>query len=210
MDTKERFLKLPHPTHDSQVPLETALASRRSCRAFDRRIVPLQALSQLLWAGQGIDTQTRKRPAPSAKQHYPLTLHAVAHHVSKLSIDVYRYNPGNHSLSPTGLGDLRSTLQGYVLEDQPWLGEAPLMIAVSADIDGMDAAFAEQPPLGRGARYAYIEAGAVAQNIQLQACALEMGSVLAGAFDDGAVAEALMLPGGHLPVGLVCLGYPHG
>lgn len=209
MDTKERFLKLPHPTHESQVPLETALASRRSCRAFDRRIISLQVLSQLLWAGQGIDPQTRKRPAPSAKQSYPITLHAIAHHVSKLTIDVYRYNPDNHSLSPTGLGDLRSALQGFALEEQPWLGEAPLIIAISAEIDAMDAAFAEQPPLGRGARYAYIEAGAVAQNIQLQACALEMGAVLVGAFDDGAVAEVLKLPQGHLPVALICLGYPH-
>lgn len=210
MDTRERFLKLPHPPHDSQVPLETAIASRRSCRAFDRRIIPLPALSQLLWAGQGFDAQTQRRSAPSAKQTYPLSLHVVAHHVSKLTIDVYRYNPSNHSLTPTGLGDLRPALQGLALEEQPWIGEASLVIVISANLDSMNAAFAEQPPEGRGARYAFIEAGCVGQNIQLQASALEMGSVLVGAFDDDAVGEALKLPKGHLPVALSCIGYPHG
>lgn len=209
MDTRERFLKLPHPTHDSQVPLETAIASRRSCREFDRRIIPLPALSQLLWSGQGIDPQIHRRSAPSAKQAYPITLHVVAHHISKLAIDVHRYNPVNHSLSPTGLGDLRSTLQQLAFEDQPWIGEAPLIIVVSADVNAMNTQFADQPPADRGVRYAYIEAGAVVQNIQLQASALEMGSVLVGAFDDDGVAEALKLANGQLPVALTCIGYPH-
>ncbi|WP_148864408.1 SagB/ThcOx family dehydrogenase [Marinobacter fonticola] len=209
MDTKERFLKLPHPPHDSQVPLETAIASRRSCREFDRRIIPLPALSQLLWAGQGQDPQTRLRSAPSANQTYPLTLHVAAHHVSKLAIDLYRYTPGNHSLTPAGLGDVRTALQELALEKQPWIGQAPMTIVVSAAVDTMNGEFTGQPPAGRGARYAYIEVGAATQNIQLQASALEMGTVLVGAFDDEGIAEALKLPSGHLPIALMCIGYPH-
>ncbi|TBW58860.1 SagB/ThcOx family dehydrogenase [Marinobacter halodurans] len=200
---------LPHPPHNSQVPLETALASRSSCRRFARRLIPLESLSQLLWAGQGYDPETHRRTAPSAKQAYPLQLQVVTGEVGELVPDVYRYDPLHHQLHATGIGDVRATLQSLATEDQPWLAQAPLVLAISANLSMMTHLFGEQPPQGeRGIRYAYIETGAVAENLQLQATALELGSVIVGAFNDRGVGQALDLEAGFAPTALVCVGHP--
>ncbi|WP_111496903.1 MULTISPECIES: SagB/ThcOx family dehydrogenase [Marinobacter] len=202
-------IPLPHPPHSSQVPLETAIASRSSCRHYARRMLTLETLSQLLWAAQGCDPQTHRRTAPSAKQAYPLQLHVLAGNVADLSADVYRYDPAHHRLHGTAIGDLRDTLQTLAIEEQPWLQEAPLVIAISANMPLMTSLFGEQPPAGeRGIRYAYMESGAVAENIQLQATALQLGSVLVGAFSDRGVELALELDDGFQPTALLCIGHP--
>lgn len=212
MDTTDLIapaIQLPHPPHASQVPLETAIASRSSCRHFARRVLPLDTISQLLWAAQGYDPQTRRRSAPSAKQAYPLKLHVVAGPIGELASDVYHYDPTHHSLQPSGLGDQRSLLQSLAIEEQPWIAEAPLLIVISANLPHMTALFGEQPPQGeRGIRYAYIETGAVAENIQLQATALQLGSVLVGAFSDRGIAQALELTEDYMPTALLCVGHP--
>ena len=74
---------------------------------------------------------------------------------------------------------------------------------------GAVAAFAEQPPDGRrGLRYVYLEAGALLQNICLQATALGLGTVFVGGFDDAKTASVLNLPSPFEPVGMICVGWP--
>ena len=60
----------------------------------------------------------------------------------------------------------------------------------------------------RGVRYAHMEAGHVAQNVYLQASALDVGTVLVGAFDDREVKRVLQLPQEEEPLGLMPLGRP--
>ena len=73
----------------------------------------------------------------------------------------------------------------------------------------MNAHFGQQPPEGqRGTRYSYIETGAAAQNVHLQATALGLGMVLVAGFDDHAVSRALSLPAHLSPTALLCLGHP--
>ena len=58
----------------------------------------------------------------------------------------------------------------------------------------------------RGVRYVHMEAGHVAQNVYLQACSLNLGTVLVGAFDDREVKRVLQLPQDEEPLGLMPLG----
>ena len=57
-------------------------------------------------------------------------------------------------------------------------------------------------------RYAWIEAGAAAQNIQLQATAEGLGSVLVAGFRDEATAAALALETPIMPLIHLCFGWP--
>lgn len=83
------------------------------------------------------------------------------------------------------------------------------MIAVACDTGAAREAFKAQPPEGvRGERYAHIEAGAVAQNMHLEATALKLGAVLVAGFDDRAAAAALELAATLDPVILFCVGWP--
>lgn len=67
--------------------------------------------------------------------------------------------------------------------------------------------FKAQPPRGkRGARYTYIETGALAENVHLQATVLGLGLVLVGGFDDDMVKAAMRLPPEFGPTGLLCVG----
>ncbi len=59
----------------------------------------------------------------------------------------------------------------------------------------------------RAERYVHLEAGHAAQNLLLQAVALELGAVPIGAFDDDAVQDALGLPDDHRPLYLIPVGH---
>ncbi len=65
-------ISLPPPDRTGRIPLEQALARRRSLREFAARALTEQELSQLLWAAQGITHPDGLRTAPSAGALYPL------------------------------------------------------------------------------------------------------------------------------------------
>lgn len=191
-----------------KVTLHDALAARRSCRTFTGDPLPLDTATRLLWAAQGVTGTEGHRTAPSAHALYPLCLRLVAGSVEGLDAGLYEAGPGQ---APELLqaGDLRPALQAAALEDQPWVGNAAAVLAFCADMDDVARHFADQPPRGeRGARYAWIEAGAAAQNTLLQAAAESLGAVLVAGFDDAATAAALGLEAPLTPLLYLCLGWP--
>ena len=114
-------------------------------------------------------------------------------------------------LTPTIRRDLRRELQSAALEEQPWIGGAAGIITICADFVAASHAFAKQPPLGtRGLRYLYIEAGAAAQNVQLQAASEGLACVLVAGFRDEATAQILGLEAPIAPVLHLCFGWPAG
>src|SRR5512140_1205480 len=62
---------LPPPARNLAQSLEQALMQRRSARSYTSPPVPLAAVSQLLWAAQGITAAGGRRTAPSAGALYP-------------------------------------------------------------------------------------------------------------------------------------------
>ncbi len=60
----------------------------------------------------------------------------------------------------------------------------------------------------RSPRYVHLEAGHAAQNLLLQAVALDLGGVPIGAFYDDQVKEALALPIDQEPLYLIPVGHP--
>ena len=60
----------------------------------------------------------------------------------------------------------------------------------------------------RTERYLHLEAGHAAQNLLLQAIALELWATPLAAFDDARVSQTLGLPEGHLPLYLIPVGVP--
>jgi SagB-type dehydrogenase family enzyme len=57
-------------------------------------------------------------------------------------------------------------------------------------------------------RYMLMEAGHVAQNICLQATALDLGSVVIGAFSDKEAADILKLDPEEAPLYIIAVGKP--
>jgi SagB-type dehydrogenase family enzyme len=200
--TRERSVPLPAPAHDGKVSLERALLLRRSERHFSARAVQLSELSQLLWAAQGLTDLDGRRTTPSAGASYPLEVHVAAGAVAGLESAHYRYLPRRNILVEAGATDLRAAL-ARAAYDQEWMAGAAAIVVLTAVAERTAFSYGE-----RGRRYVELEAGCAAQNLQLQAAALGLGSVVVGAFDGRQVAEWLGLPSWEEPLVLLPVGWP--
>lgn len=105
-------------------------------------------------------------------------------------------------------GDFRGTLAAATL-DAVWAGACPTLVVLATDLGRADRAFADQGS-GHGARYCWIEAGAIAQNLHLAAASAGLGTVLVGGIDDAAMRSAVesFLPPTHSVPAVMPLGYP--
>lgn len=193
-------IPLPNPVSTGVLSVESALHSRRSVRDFSPQSLTLAEVAQLLWAAQGITGPGGTRTAPSAGALYPLELYLVTGNVSALAKGVYRYQPLVFSLIRLADGDQRAALAAAAL-GQDWVNEAAAVIVVAAAHERMTRKYGQ-----RGVRYVHMEAGHAAQNIHLQAVALNLGTVVVGAFDDDKVKIIVNLSGDEQPLCLLPIG----
>lgn len=111
------------------------------------------------------------------------------------------------SLEPVSEGIDRNAIEAAVFDQQPWLVQAPVLLAITADLDEPTGEFLEQDPAGlRGRDFVMIEAGALAQTVLLTCTDLGLGAVLVAGVRQAALRQ--VLGGGRHVVGLVALGYP--
>jgi len=193
----------------ADLSLKDALLKRRTVRSYSGEAVSIAALEALLRAAQGVTGEDGKRAAPSAHALCPLRLFVVAGQVDGLSPGLYAVSPDTLDLEPRHGTDLRAALRTAAIGDPEWITDAAAIIVVAADMVGPSRHFADQPPYGtRGPRYVHLEAGAAIQNLQLQAVAEGLGTVLVGGFHDEEVAKLLGLEAPVAPLALQCVGQP--
>lgn len=211
------LLSLPDPSFEGAVSVEEALRGRRSWRSYRPGILPLEQVGQVLWAAQGVthpweeDRQAAVerygrealgwlRTAPSAGALYPIELYLVVGHVGGLDPGVYRYHPIDHALERVLDGDLRAPLRAAAL-GQAWVGTPPAALVIAGVVSRTAAKYG-----ARAERYVQIEVGAVAQNVYVQCEALQLATVLVGAFSDEEVAGVLELPWGEAAYAIMPIG----
>ncbi len=189
-------IDLPPPDTTGGFGLADALSSRRSVRDFTDQSLEPAELSQLLWATQGITSEGGKRTAPSAGATYPLELYLVT------DAGLHRYDPDQHSLELLAEGDFRAELAAAAL-DQTSVATAAATFAIAAVYARTQERYGD-----RAERYVKLEAGHAAQNLLLQAVALDLGAVPIGAFRDDEVGQVLQLPADNEPLYLIAVGRP--
>ena len=182
---ENKIFQLPAPDLIGSVPVEKAIAERRSVRQFTDDPLSLEIVSQMMWASQGITEDGRKRAAPSAGATYPLEIYLVANRVEGLKPGLYHYLVHQHGLEAIRIQDLGKQL-GEAASGQNMIRKAAFNIVIAADYEQTTGRYG-----ARGERYVHIEVGHVGQNIYLQAEALGLGTVAVGAFDDTKVRELL-------------------
>ena len=192
-----RVIVLLTPQLEGTRTLEETLAQRRSVREFSDTPLTLAELGQLLWAAQGITHPAGLRTAPSAGALYPLQVYAVTREAT------YHYIPRGHQMTAHIQGDMRPALHAAALQQSPVLN-APAVIVIAA----VYAQTAQKYGAERSPRYVHLEAGHAAQNVLLQAVALNLGAVPIGAFEDEKVKQVLRLPPDQQPLYLIPVGRP--
>jgi protease I len=184
-----KIIQLPEPRLKGTISFEEALAKRRSVRQFtDQQLKPAQ-IGQLAWAGQGITEQQRGlRTAPSAGATYPIKLYFATQN------GLFVYRPEEHILEQISNTDVRGRLGAT---------KAACNIIFAGSERNLAAKFR-----GEANKYMLLEAGHIAQNIQLQAVCLGLGSVVNGGFDLRSTIKVCKLPRGSLPLLIISVGYP--
>ena len=201
---------LPPPRTEGTISVEQALANRRSQRRFLNRELSVDQLSQILWAAYGITEPIPGQPAlrgglrtsPSAGALYPLEIYVVVGNVQGIERGVYRYDSQEHKIVRTIARDIRDELSRAAL-GQTMVRDAPITVVYTAVFERITSRYGER---GRE-RYVWIEVGHSAQNVYLQAEALNLGTVAIGAFVDSRVSELLQLPSDEVPIYLMPVGY---
>ncbi len=188
-------MPLPRPDTHGGLPLMQALAHRHSGRSFSRNPLPEQVLSNLLWAGFGINRAEKNgRTAPSAVGAQEIDVYAA------LPGGVYIYDPFSHSLTLVAAVDARR-VTGY----QDFVDEAPIDLIYVADHAHMGVV-----PEERRAAYSAVCAGAIAENVYLYCASEGLATVVRGWFDRAALARALGLSSHEHVILAQTVGYPRG
>ena len=110
------------------------------------------------------------------------------------------YMPIENNLLKTVDGDQRSDIADAAL-GQDWVEKAAINIVITAIYERTTGKYGD-----RGVRYVHIEVGHAAQNICLQATALNLGVVTVGAFHDEKVVQILHLNPEEKPLYIIPIG----
>ncbi len=185
-------IALPAPGKTGGMPLMEALAKRRSLREFSPQELPLQLLSDLLWAAFGVNRAEGGRTAPSALDAQEIDLYVA------LASGAYLYDAAAHALRLVSQADVRR-VTGY----QDFVDEAPLDLVFVAD----DSRLALVPVTQRQS-YAAVAAGAISQNVYLFAASAGLAAVIRAWIDRTAIADALGLSHDQHVLLSQTVGYP--
>lgn len=186
------IIELPEPKRTGGAELWAAIEQRRSQRKFADEPMSPEALSQLLWATQGVTSErgeTTFRAAASAGALYPNETYLVLNNVAGAGPGIAHYNVRTHTLSLIAEGSFGAECAQACL-GQRFCATSQVVFAWGA-VAGRSA----QKYGDRGYRYIYLDAGHIGAHLQLAAVALGLGSVNIGAFLDDEVNELFGLDG---------------
>ena len=158
-------IALSRPKDSGRTTVMSALKKRKTVRTISSRKLPLQLLSNLLWAAFGVNREKgpfgdHGRTAASASNSQEIDLYVA------LPDGVYLYEAVPHRLTPVVLGDLRPLAIGA---GQGHAGaNAPVRIIYVADIERFSTAGFQEPGLKdpeTQKAYYYVDTGLIAGNV---------------------------------------------
>lgn len=189
-----RNLSLPAPRRQGGQPVLSALNLRRSTRAYSTRALPLQTLSDLLWAAYGVNRPSGDRTAPYWRHVMVIDVYAA------MAEGVWLYEPKEHQLLAYLPSDIRAQtgLQDFV-------GVAPLNLVYVAHGERM----AELKPEERRL-YSCVDTGFIGQNVYLFCASEGLATVFRGAVDYAKLAATMKLPAEQFVTFAQTVGYPAG
>jgi nitroreductase len=187
-----KIKELPPPRPTGGKPLIDALQLRRSIREYADRPLPPQVLSDLLWAGFGVNRPSGDRTAPYWRHVMVIDVYAA------LADGVWLYNPKQHRLEQSLDTDIRSQTG-----TQDFVGTAPLNLVYVAHGERMQDISPEERRL-----YASVDVGFIGQNVYLFCASEGLATVFRGSVDTKKLGATLQLGDGQFVTFAQSVGYP--
>ena len=188
-------VKLSAPQTEIGKPLMQVFHLRQSTRIFDTKPLPLQELSNLLWAAYGINRpESGHRTVPSAMNWQEYDVYVV------LKDGIYIYDAKLNSLIPVTSGDLRE-----FVGKQDFVKTAPVNLIYVSN----SARISKSGDLTEDQKlFTAVDAGFIAQNVYLYCASQGLVAVVRGMFDHIKLAEILKLKPEQKIILTQTIGYP--
>jgi len=188
-----KSIKLPDPQTDKGRPLMQVLKDRKSQREFSPRELPLQALSDMLWAAFGINRpDSGGRTAPSVMHMQEIDIYVAK------SDGLYLYDAKKNMLIQILAEDIRAKTG-----KQAFVGTAPVNLIYVADVSRMGNISAEDKNF-----YAATDTGFISQNVYLYCASEGLATVVRGLFDRAVLEKAMKLQSNQRVILTQTVGYP--
>jgi len=169
---------LEQPQFDRGVLLMEALKHRKSTRNFSEKELPLDVLSNLLWAAGGINrTEDKLRTAPTAHNWQEIDIYVA------MKKGLYLYDYLHHRLSRVLEKDIRESvgLQDFTID-------APVSLIYISDDEKMTKSDESSRRF-----YEATDAGFMSQNVYLFAASEGLATVVLGWINKSALAKEMQL-----------------
>ena len=190
-------IQLLKPQLDIGRPLMQALNDRRSSRAYSPEKLPLQVLSNLLWAAFGINRPERgMRTAPTGGNRQDIDIYVAT------ADGVYIYDAKAHILNPALTEDVRS-LSGRQTPAVP-LDDAPINLIYAWDGKKKSKTSTEAQNLN----LAFAHTGFISQNVYLFCASEGLATVVRLWFDKPALEKKMGLRPEQYVTLVQSVGYP--
>jgi len=174
-------------------PLMQALKDRKTMREFSSKELPLQVLSDMLWAACGINRpDSGHRTAPSA-----MNMQEIDIYVAKAD-GLYLFDAKENMLIPVLTEDIRA-LTGK----QPFVKDAPINLIYVADLSKMSRLSAGDIDF-----YAATDTGFISENVYLFCASAGLATVVRGSTDKPVLAKAMKLRDNQKIILTQTVGYP--
>jgi nitroreductase len=171
-------IQLPQPQMDGGKPLMQTLQARKTTREFAADPLPMQTLSNLLWAAWGINRpDSGRRTAPSALNRQEMDVYVF------LAAGGYLYDAKANSLVPVASGDIRA-----MTGTQDWVKASPLDLVYVADFARMSTGEEAQKMV-----LAAFDTGYISENVYLFCASEGLGTGFRVSIDKPKLAELMKL-----------------
>lgn len=188
-----KSIKLPAPQTDKGRPLMQVLKDRKSQREFSPRELPLQVLSDMLWAAFGINRpDSGGRTAPSAMHMQEIDIYVAK------SDGLYLFDAKKHMLIRVLAEDIRA-----VTGKQAFVGDAPVNLVYVADSSKMGNGSVEDKNF-----YAATDTGFISENVYLYCASEGLATVVRAWFDRPVLEKAMKLQSHQRVILTQTVGYP--
>jgi nitroreductase len=169
MQVRSQDIVLPEPDKTAGKPLMQALSERQTIRTFtDETLTPWQ-LSELLWAGWGINRPAdKKRTAPSSRNVQEIDVYVA------MQSGLYLYSAETNTLKQIHNRDIRP-----VCGTQDFVATAPVNLVYVADLGKLGKKEGDEIK-DSDLLSSWANTGFIAQNVYLYCASANIGCVIRG------------------------------
>ena len=188
-----KSIKLLTAQMEGGKPLMQVLKDRKSMREFSPKELPLQVISDMLWAACGVNRpDSGHRTAPSA-----MNMQEIDIYVAEAS-GLYLFDAKANMLIPILSEDIRA-LTGK----QPFVKDAPINLIYVADLSKMSKLSAENIDF-----YSATDTGFISENVYLFCASSGLATVVRGLVDKPVLVKAMKLRLDQKIILAQTVGYP--